>query len=58
MMGSLMKPRKTEITEKLRAEINKASSQPCCEAIRLQSYCLFVCLNLLKFAPPKIQSSY
>ncbi len=23
MMGSLMKPRKTEITEKLRAEINK-----------------------------------
>ena len=30
VMGQMLKPKKTEITEKLRQEINKVSSKPMC----------------------------
>ena len=30
VMGQMLKPKKTEITEKLRQEINKVSSAPMC----------------------------
>jgi DNA helicase TIP49 (TBP-interacting protein) len=47
MMGQLMKPKKTEITEKLRTEINKVRSTTAVSLILCTVLCSFVLESMM-----------